>query len=463
MTEIGERSAVAKVGLSKRVTGSVVSLTFRSDLLDGGGGKLVRPAPDPVPPGDPAGEFLEWADATGTFAKPDWVPGRSDPVVQVKGTKVRVDFEVRFTVHGKGPVSVTRLEGVSTAPGGWLTFRGKGDRSVSDGQTQTFTGFASRAELPGRVDVVVGSIRWRAVANGKRVELGTTGPHRIYVVLDRPGGKMECPRDNAFVETGPDQHVTTRRLRWAVEAARGKAIEKDCVDAVFLRLMNDGVGYHLGRRWETGAVNNTGMVPKPGLHHYLWACNGADAVGECHNIAAAFALACRILGARGTFEVGVMFPWPSRAESPPDYPRSAARTASGRPILGKYNERYLRDHLDEAHGQEALVFLDHRGAGNNFEGVVCYEGKALYAIGDDVFDRFDDPHDNASCYYATREAEGGRIRREVHHVMEPDRLKGMFELVFSRTREKGEHCGRPYPWKRRKSFYWHEKVPRRRP
>jgi hypothetical protein len=452
MPEFGEAVAVARLPESKLVTGSVVSLTFRSDLLDADGKKVIRPTP--------ARAGVEaWGDATDHFAKPDWMadPRRSDPTAQVKGTKVRVDLEVKFRVMGTGPARLTRIDGVSDEE--CFTFADKGHRFVSDQQTVVLTGLVSRAELPGRVGLLRGAITWRAVVGRKRVELGQTGPHAVGCVLDRPTGMLESPQDNAFAETGPEQHVTTVRLSWALKAAWGKATEKECVDAVFVQLMRDGVGYHLGRRWENGALNNTGMVPKPSLHHYLWACNAAMAKGECHNIAASFMLACRILGVRGSFEVGVMYPWPSRAEGRSDRVRSKARSASGRPILGKYNERYLRAH--GAHGQESLVFLDGSGAANNFEGVARYAGNALYAIGDDVFDRFPDSHDNASCYYTVRDMRSGGIRRRVQHVLQPDKLRGFFRLVFSSTLDYSD-CDAPYTWKRERAFYWHD-APGRRP
>jgi len=277
------------------------------------------------------------------------------------------------------------------------------------------------------------SITWSVVADGKELSIGTTGNHAIYVTFDTPHGKMGSPRDNAFEEIGPDQDVTEERLEYSVIAAdkTGVTDEKECVDAIFLHMNGIGVNYDLGHRWENGAVNNTGIDPKPTLHHYLWRCNATTAKGECHNIAASFALACRIIGVKGPFEVGYMYPWPSRKEEHPAYPKRDDE------ILGKYNVRYGRSHTGESHGAENVMFLDWRNQANNFEGVAKYRN-ALYAIGDARFDLFGSPDQNASSYFAERASD------DTGGVKNVDLKKGGFNLIFFGEDTGG--CIKPYPW-----------------
>jgi hypothetical protein len=387
-------------------------------------------------------------DATEDFTKPEWEAGvKSDPISHTKNHHIHVDIGVRFTVTPENETaSLTMIRGDST-DGDHFVFKFPVSRSVSN-QSVPFPNLVSKGTLPNMVTAVTGSIHWTATIDGQTVDLGNTGPHKVYVTLEKPDGKMLCPEDNKFAETGPLQDVTESRLLWAVEAAEGTGTssEKECVDAIFLALKRNGVGYTLGRRW-VADVNTTGMTPKPTLHHYLWACNTNNAQGECHNIAAAFVLACRILGVKKTFEINYMFPWPSRDEIHPTYPKSARRSAGGKRVLGKYNARYTRVHSGEGHASEALLFLDGSEMANNFEGVARYDQTALYAIGDDVFDQFAHVNDNASSYFAMRENTDG-LRASIL-----DMNQGWAKLVFSGP---DEFCDKPYPWKDSRDFKWQD-------
>jgi len=325
--------------------------------------------------------------------------------------------------------------------------------TVQSGQRLKLTGLVSKGKLPDAVGVLDDlDISWSVVVDGdeaKPVQVGVTGRHRIYVTLDTPFGKMQSPVNNLFQESGPDQVVTDWRLYFSTFSARGKTTEKDCVDALFNFISFDRrVGYVLDHRWENDPLNNTHVMPKPSLHHYLWLCNNqwlsssdpdaqARVMGECHNIAAAFILANRILGVKGPMEVGYMYPWPSRAESHPTYPKR------GDHILGKYNQRYTRPHSGEGHGSENLLFLDGGDFANNFEGVAKYGAAALYAIGDAVFDLFGSPDENASAYYAKRPNSGPNATHPTPADVNLD--IGLFDLIFF-DETNGGGCVKPYPW-----------------
>ena len=389
-------------------------------------------------------------DTAESFAKPEWELGvRSHPISHTKNKKIHIDIGVRFTVTPEGQTaSLTRLRGVSTS-GDHLSFELAVNRSVSS-QSVAFSELVAKGTLPDMVTVVQSRIHWTAEVDGQTISLGDTGSHKVYVTLDAPGGRMSSPENNRFVETGPHQDVTESRLYWAVEAAQGTGMsdEKESVDAMFYTLKRRGVGYSLGVRWVSDS-NTTEMTPKPTLHHYLWACNTKAARGECHNIAAAFVLACRIIGVKKRFEVGYMFPWPSRDEIAPSYPKSARQSVSGKGVLGKYNAKYTRLHSGEGHAAEALLFLDGSGMANSFEGVARYDDAALYAIGDDVFDQFANVHDNVSSYFAMRRSVAG-LRGEIE-----DMNRGWAKLVFLRGRREG-FCDKPYPWSTSRDFKWQD-------
>jgi hypothetical protein len=439
--EGGEPGGVGVGGGSDTIEtayGRIESVTFRSDHLDAKGKKVIVPTP-----------MDTYGPADERYDKPEWRRGRSYPISHTMDKKVKVDVVVRLAVLPVGrKAQVTRLVGECNN-GDYLSFEADVSKSQSSGKL-TFTGLVAKEALPRYVTIRRGQIAWTLVVDGERCAIGTTGPHFVYVTLDQPGGKLTSPSNNHFEESGPDQDVTVARLDYACRAAHrtGKKNEQECVDAIFYQLMKLGVGYILGKRWENGGLNNTGVTPKPSLHHYLWMCNAAVAQGECHNIAAGFILACRILGVKGTFSVGYMYPWPSRLDGHPHYLPSNFKSAAGRSVLGKLNVRYVRNHSAQKsaagvpHASEAVVFLDGRRMANNFEGVACYSGFALYAIGDDIFDKYGDPNDNASCYFAERVVSGRRGPFQRSNV-------GLFDLAFSR-------CPQPYPWSKVPHFRWED-------
>lgn len=443
----------------KSVTARIATVTFRSDHLGSAGAKLIKRAvPEHVsvkwkkgvkPDGSEDSELLEfdslYGDGFTEFRKPEWDEARggssdSHPISHTKNQNVHIDIEIEFTVTPDGETAtLTEVKGKCPFP--HLTFEKSISQTVGT-ERVTVTGLVSKDPLPNYVDRIEGSIDWTAEVDGEEKSIGTTGSHVVYVTLDQPFGKMGCPSNNSFQEIGSDQVVTEDRLRFSVEAARitGETDEQECVDAIFTKLGDLGVNYTLDRRWLLDQ-NHTGVLPNPSVHHYLWLCNTHNGQGECHNIAAAMALACRILGVKGAFEVGYMYPWPSRNEDHPIYSKSTAKSPGGTNILGKYNIRYTRNHSAQSgHGDEALGFLDGRGFGNNFEGVVAYKNSALYAIGDAIFDISSDPNDNASSYYADRQSDPSGIRIQVR-----DWNKGWANLTFWNP-TTGAACPQPYPW-----------------
>jgi hypothetical protein len=425
--------------VKKEVTARMLSLTFRSDHLDDYDSKIIRPSEGGL------------KDTTKQFHKPEWeaLSGKNDPISHDKDDTVVVELEIDVAITP--PEQTVMLDAIKgkAADAPYLTFERKLGEEVVIGQVKHRLG--ASAKLPNFVTRREHSIEWTAVIDGKDVPLGTTGPHRLYVTLGPPGGKMSY-EDKQFVQTGIEQDVTEERLELAVKAAEGKggASEQECVDAIFLHLLKLGVGYRGGFRWMEDR-NVTGMQPKPALHEYLWNCNVNKAKGECHNIAAAFILACRSLGVKGSFEIGFMYPWPSRDDNHPRYGKTGGKFPSGLNVQGKYNQRYLRTHAVGDHGREALMFVDARREANAFEGVAAYNGKALYAIGDDVFDKYPTADENASCYFMVRDFAGPlRLRRPVL-----DANRGSLPLTFSLI-GSGRTCDDPYDGKTKKEFKWED-------
>lgn len=429
----------------KVVSARIAVVTFHGDHLDGKGKKLLRPS-GKVKIDLLSDDGKKWrknyespyGDATKRFKKPEWELKRGGnsnchPVSYTKSEKINIDVKINVRVKPKGQsTTITEIKGDSKDAA--LSFNKKINKTTKSGSI-TIKGIDAVDPL---YDAVCWykdqSIRWEIMADGKWIPAGQTRKHTVYVTYDQPGGKM----DANFKETGAVQDVTEARLRFAVEKAwdTGKNNEKECVDAIFKGLE---AGYFLRRRWRPQG-NHTGVKPKPTLHHYLWMCNDNWARGECHNIAGGFALACKILGIKGQFEVGYMYPWPSRKDDHPQYPKDPGA------VQGKYNEQYRRNHSALHGGSEKLVFLDARNMANNFEGVTKYEN-ALYAIGDCRFDLSKDVHKNASSYFMMRDCSSEKKLRII------DRNSGCMRLAFSRykmilsKRQPMGGCVDPYPGK----------------
>jgi len=284
-------------------------------------------------------------------------------------------------------------------------------------------------------------IRWSVLVEGKWLRAGTSF-HDVYATFGMPCGKMKfqyryvtltdqvtgkkyLDKRTSCTEDGSEQHVTEKRLSLAVHAAmhkwrrstkqeekadelkgedhtyrpaglRRSKTENECVDAVFEDVRGRDIDYELTRVWAPpDGGPKTGMYPTPTLHHFLWKTMAAEAEGQCHNIAAAFILMCRILGVTGPMEVGVMYPGPGRSDKPPDYPWQGGPQ-------GLWNQRHYRAHAVAGHGDETLGFVDDSKYGNSFEGAVKYNNK-YYAIGDDIYDSpseyFADPDDPNLGYF----------------------------------------------------------------
>lgn len=468
----------------KTVTGAIATITFRSDHLDPSGKKMIKKAvkkslkitefeSDGAVKTDASGDPVthdytsKFGDDFAEFSKPEWDVGRggtsdSHPVSHTRDQTVTIDIAIDFTVTPDGAsATLEKIVGAATGRSGdpgYLSFEKAA--AVSFGTERvTLTGLVSAAKLAEYVHYIEETVVWTATVDGEEVALGQSGTHRVYVTLDAPDGKMESPRDNSFEEKGATQVVTETRLETGVLGAwgTGAADESECVDAVFEAMRYSGVGYFLGTRWENDPKDHTFISPKPSLHHYLWLCNVREGLGECHNIAAAFALYCRIVGVKKSFSVGYMYPWPGREDAKP-HDRVTTKSASKKNILGKLNLRKTRSH--DIHGStprdERLIFIDGSGRGNNFEGVLVYDGKALYAIGDDIFDRFPDPHDNASEYFGKRDMRVPAVYDSSlasHRTAASDLSKGLFELAFSSAQGR---CSDPYDGKTGQRFRWEE-------
>ncbi len=459
------------------VTARVVELTFLNNVRKDGKNIIKRPRKQNIklyskrPDRDQKGALRKtkpsrWGDSHTEFEQPEWVADRMrnhNPVLYIKQKQIHLKIKLRIEFDCTDKNKSLTLKSVSGRdtlakskhfPGkkpSELEFFSKSPsvKKIKPGVTEvTFELVKSRQALPNCIAELSLSILWSVSFAEKKVAVsaGLSGPHALYVTLDKPRGKMAYiepkpneafkPAEHSFQQKGLLQIVTEPRLRYAVRGAEftGAGKEQDTVDKMFDQFYRHDVGYALGYRW--GANQQyTYIEPKITLHHYLWLCVlGWDdgAMGECHNIAASFILACQILGVKGKFEIGYLFPRTNRSDTPPH-----GRT--GRKKKGVYSaggDQAFRQHQDAAaklaHGWESLVFVDSAGGANNFEGVACYRGgSVLYAIGDVILDRKSKDR-NATLYFTQRDVDRSTSDvQKQYKVSATDSALGAMDLQWS--------------------------------
>ncbi len=475
------------------VTVTVISVEFTSEHR-AFGTKVLSPSPNQITftfrndaPNDQVqvrGTAVnsQLGDATAAFQQPTWIcdpttaQNWSDPVSHDKNQQVTAKVTIRIEVPEQGgqAPSVERIQGAPVAGTSGLAF----DTALNDinglgpGEHDYVINLTSTGALDNEVKIIDESIDWKITvregAATRECMAGQTGPHRLYLTFGAPGGGVDY-QSGTFDLSGTPQHVTEERLAWAVNAVVSEHghvpgydpdDEKHQVDAIFLRLATLGVDYCLGFRFsstvdETYLEDLSSGGAHPNLHHYLWMCNTGQAKGECHNIAVAFILACRIIGVTGAFDLGFVEPWPRRSDDPnnnfpprqndpgPALVRNASRPHPPVVPVDNYDPwikgKYSTDHSgtyfrtvnrranDGSIPFQYCAFVDASDFVNNFEGTARYQGRFLYAIGDVILDSETSADLNASVYYTphVRDAQS----RKVTYVDNG----GKFRLVFAHS------------------------------
>jgi hypothetical protein len=392
------------------VAGKVDALWFRNDHHQENPSdpnvKLLRPSPS-------SGSF---ADAKERFSKPEWTAGDNGarvPASYTMGTEIVVDLRLQFTMtpsSRKAQLTKIRGAGVSDTFNYERTF--DPPETITQGAKDIWW-LRPKDTITRHVVTMRGqTIAWYATVDGVEIYLGVTGPHKIYVTYARPHGNMSWHPFDRPLQIGPDQDVTEERLELAISYAKRASDEKAVVDAVADSMKFQH--YRLGKTWLS-------YVPAGlGFHQYMWQMVKGTAQGECIQLAAAFILACEILGV-GQLELGAIFP-AGRRDPNTGKPRP-------NPKHGFYNRIEVREHAYHQHGKENLAFRDSSGGVNNFEGVAKYQDRFLYGIGEPI-PKGTSADEVADLYY-----------------------QASFLLLFSR--DDNTHCDDAYPGELdHELFYW---------
>lgn len=204
-TGLGHHNALRKRLLALRIE----RLTFRDDhamLTDEAG---------------PSASFR----ATGTRyveleGGAHWKPGTSFPASLTKGTKVRVAIEITADPPDADPIDgtvrATPSGAASSDPDAFLTF--EGPIRVGGGGAKIELTLEAKEPLPDEVfDCPGRSLAWQVTLGDRTFDLGTTGPHHLYITYSTPdaGGR---PMPTPFgTEPAPlEEGITEKRMEAAV-------------------------------------------------------------------------------------------------------------------------------------------------------------------------------------------------------------------------------------------------------
>lgn len=199
--------------------------------------------------------------------------------------------------------------------------------------------YAGDFNLSWRYKVPAGSDAW--------IDLNQTS-HDIYVAYGAPYGSV----------------VTTKRVEWVCNAAKGNSAEPNCVDAVFHSLDLD---FRLGA-----------TPPNP-----LWLLleEGGGHQGECGPLADFFILCNRMLGITATMTKGYIYPlqdglggrWST------DGIDNEWRMIVDPPHTGGWSHPHATYLV-----VEKLGWLDQHGGSNNYEAGVLYND-LYYCVGEGIY------------------------------------------------------------------------------
>ena len=287
-----------------------------------------------------------WTDSGTTYIEPEWIPDGPDP-----DTDPEQNNPISHTKNAKLTVNVT----VKVNPSG-LTFDLKGDGpdsyvdftkmgATSTGSDQVVT-ITADANLPNQVNTLTKSINWtiKLLDPDPDIEknVGTSGPHKIYVTYGTPAGSV----------------VTERRVREVCTSANGKSGLGDCADEVFSNL--------------SGSFDLSGPMwgPSP-----IWLLHDPNKSSQCPGLARYINRHFQMLGLTDTEVIRYCHAKPDGTYAASTSPISQSRTL---PFAGHPDPTTHDDYSTD----ESLVHWDGStppGA-NNYEATCLFNGYH-YALG----------------------------------------------------------------------------------
>jgi hypothetical protein len=155
----------------------------------------------------------DWTNSGTTYSQPEWIPDGPDggtdpdqnnPISHTKNIKLTADVKVRVEPSG------WTFDLIGDGPDNYVDFNKTNITSTGYDQIVTVS---ANANLPNQVDTLTKSISWTIKLLDPdpdiEVNVGSSGPHKIYVTFGTPTGSV----------------VTEKRMNWACLKADGATTE----------------------------------------------------------------------------------------------------------------------------------------------------------------------------------------------------------------------------------------------
>lgn len=377
-----------------RLKAQIESLEFLSDHTWGQGAtedgqnvsglKVLRPSPD-------AQCYPFTYDTRLHFEKPEWTrdPAKSDPISHNRNQNVHVRVTVSF--DSKGDYSIQHIKGT---PGGksqqYLQFDAGGfNVKIQKGKSQLQFDLISVGLLPNGVrDLRNISIKWKIEASGHgwkgSLDLGQSGPHRIYVTFGPP--LVEQWLQPGWRTWWPEDGLTCARLERAI--AMVEPMKTDDTHKIANTI----------RSWFPDYVFKTYMPAAPYGHSAFmnsqlggaWCLSDFIAAGgECQAIVRLMRALMNQLGCDGKWAMRVIYaspdqkagseaidgPWPEHKGTSSVVPVQANHKLYGKQFTLMYYVALMDDYQMYSWHE---ILKDARG--NNYEAALRleYKGKTYY-------------------------------------------------------------------------------------
>ncbi len=371
------------------------------DGQDISGQKVLRPSP--------SGQCYPFTyDSRLRFDKPEWIrsPAKSDPISHNRNSLIQVKITISFDSDGD-----YRIRHIRGTPGGsnqeYMHFEGDCDISIQSGRSQQTFDMVSFGPLPNSIqDLRDLYVRWEIQAESQdwkgSVNIGNSGPHRIYVTFGSPKF-APWPASN-WRTWWPEDGLTCARMERAI--AMVQPMNTDDTHKISNTI----------RSWFPNYIFKTHLPAAPYGHSAFmvselggaWCLSDfIQAGGECQAIVRLMRAVMNQLGCDGKWEMRVIYasphenagkkaldgPWPERGGTSTIAPMQANHDLYGKQFSLSYYVDLMDDyqmfHWEEVHkdaranSYEAALRVEYKGETYYYGG-----GAARYSTATDVLRDF---------------------------------------------------------------------------
>lgn len=168
------------------VTGRILAITFTNDH------KKLKDAKDSFE-----------SDGKPYLPEPEWIVGAvNTPVTYTRGHRLKINVTVTVKPFGE------HFKIIGDGGKDYLYF--EKDSIQSKGEKQRFS-LQAKGRLPRKITHITHSINWYIIGNGWRAELGSSGPHEIFVLWELPK-ELSSRKYSNFLTYERIKFLTSRKV-----------------------------------------------------------------------------------------------------------------------------------------------------------------------------------------------------------------------------------------------------------